>query len=39
MHLRYLTIFQVDGQVWDLKRPLEKSVSLELLDFEHPEGM
>lgn len=29
---------QVDGELWDLERPLEKSVSLELLDFEHPEG-
>jgi hypothetical protein len=24
--------------LWDLERPLEKSVKLELLDFEHPEG-
>lgn len=29
---------QVDGQVWDLERPLEASCKLELLDFEHPEG-
>ena len=29
---------QVDGELWDLERPLEKSVKLELLDFEHPEG-
>lgn len=25
--------------LWDLERPLEKSCKLELLDFEHPEGM
>ena len=30
--------YQVDNNVWDLERPLEKSCSLELLDFEHPEG-
>jgi len=29
---------QVDGELWDLERPLEKSCKLELLDFEHPEG-
>lgn len=29
---------KVDGQLWDLERPLEKSCKLELLDFEHPEG-
>lgn len=28
----------VDGELWDLTRPLEKSCKLELLDFEHPEG-
>ncbi|KAI0080421.1 tars protein [Panus rudis PR-1116 ss-1] len=33
-----IVIAKVDGQVWDLERPLEKSCSLELLDFEHPEG-
>lgn len=33
-----LVIAKVDGELWDLERPLEKSVSLELLDFEHPEG-
>ncbi|KAF2738319.1 threonyl-tRNA synthetase-like protein [Polyplosphaeria fusca] len=27
-----------DEQLWDLERPLEKSVTLEFLDFEHPEG-
>lgn len=31
-------ISQVDGELWDLERPLEKSCKLELLDFEHPEG-
>ncbi|KAK3677389.1 threonyl-tRNA synthetase [Recurvomyces mirabilis] len=31
-------IAQVDGELWDLERPLEKSCKLELLDFEHPEG-
>ena len=30
--------FKVDGELWDLDRPLEKSCKLELLDFEHPEG-
>jgi threonyl-tRNA synthetase len=29
---------QVDGDLWDLERPLEGSCKLELLDFEHPEG-
>ena len=28
----------MDGELWDLDRPLEKSCKLELLDFEHPEG-
>ncbi|KAA8910544.1 threonyl-tRNA synthetase-like protein [Sphaerosporella brunnea] len=28
----------VDGQLWDLERPLEGSCRLELLDFNHPEG-
>jgi threonyl-tRNA synthetase len=31
-------IAKVDGELWDLERPLEKSCKLELLDFEHPEG-
>ena len=31
-------IQKVDGELWDLERPLEKSCKLELLDFEHPEG-
>ena len=30
---------KVDGELWDLERPLEKSCLLELLDFEHPEGV
>lgn len=30
--------YQVDGELWDLERPLEKSVKLELLDFENAEG-
>jgi hypothetical protein len=28
----------VNGDVWDLERPLEGPCKLELLDFEHPEG-
>ncbi|KAL9076033.1 MAG: hypothetical protein Q9157_003812 [Trypethelium eluteriae] len=31
-------IARVDGNLWDLERPLEESCRLELLDFEHPEG-
>ncbi|KAK3620384.1 threonyl-tRNA synthetase [Elasticomyces elasticus] len=31
-------VAQVDGELWDLDRPLEKSCKLELLDFDHPEG-
>ncbi|KAJ9647081.1 threonyl-tRNA synthetase [Coniosporium tulheliwenetii] len=31
-------IARVDGELWDLERPLEKSGRLELLDFEDPEG-
>lgn len=33
-----IVIAKVNGELWDLERPLEGSVSLELLDFEHPEG-
>ncbi|KAF8752003.1 Threonyl-tRNA synthetase [Rhizoctonia solani] len=33
-----VVIAKVDGNLWDLERPLEKSCSLELLDFEHPEA-
>lgn len=32
------TARQVDGVLWDLERPLERSCKLDLLDFEHPEG-
>ncbi|KAI8056534.1 uncharacterized protein B0P05DRAFT_560058 [Gilbertella persicaria] len=31
-------ISKVDGELWDLGRPLEKSCKLELLDFENEEG-
>jgi threonyl-tRNA synthetase len=31
-------IAKVDGELWDLERPLEGPCKLELLDFEHPEG-
>ena len=31
-------IAQVNGELWDLDRPLEESCQLELLDFEHPKG-
>lgn len=31
-------VAQVDGELWDLERPFEKSASLELFDFESPEG-
>lgn len=33
-----IVIAKVDGQLWDLERPLEGPASLELLDFDHPEG-
>ncbi|GAA5858453.1 hypothetical protein JCM1840_001214 [Sporobolomyces johnsonii] len=33
-----VVIAKVDGKLWDLERPFEKSSALELLDFEHPEG-
>ncbi|KDQ13759.1 hypothetical protein BOTBODRAFT_44972 [Botryobasidium botryosum FD-172 SS1] len=33
-----VVIAKVNGELWDLERPLEASCSLELLDFEHPEG-
>ena len=32
-------IAKVDEELWDLERPLEKSCKLELLDFDHPEGV
>ncbi|KAJ7253069.1 hypothetical protein B0H12DRAFT_1233777 [Mycena haematopus] len=33
-----VVIAKVNGELWDLERPLEGSCKLELLDFEHPEG-
>lgn len=33
-----IVIAKVDGNLWDLERPLEGPCKLELLDFEHPEG-
>ncbi|TEB26828.1 tars protein [Coprinellus micaceus] len=33
-----VVIAKVDGELYDLDRPLEKNVKLELIDFEHPEG-
>ncbi|KAG8906364.1 threonyl-tRNA synthetase [Tulasnella sp. 403] len=33
-----VVIAKVDGELWDLERPLEMSCKLELLDFENPEG-
>ncbi|KAF7290298.1 AA-TRNA-LIGASE-II domain-containing protein [Mycena chlorophos] len=33
-----VVIAKVDGELWDLERPLEAPCKLELLDFEHPEG-
>ncbi|KAI5475030.1 threonyl-trna synthetase [Pseudohyphozyma bogoriensis] len=33
-----VVIAKVDGELWDLERPFEKSGTLELLDFDHPEG-
>lgn len=38
LHL-FLLLLKVDGVLWDLERPLEKSCKLELLDFEDPEGI
>jgi threonyl-tRNA synthetase len=34
-----LTSAQVNGELWDLERPLEASCRLQLLDFDDPEGM
>jgi threonyl-tRNA synthetase len=31
-------VAEVDGEVWDLERPLEKSCNIKFLDFENPEG-
>lgn len=36
--LERTVISQVDGELWDLTRPLEKSCKLELIDFENIEG-
>jgi len=33
-----IVIAKVDGELWDLERPLEASCTLVLLDFEDPEG-
>ncbi|WFD32669.1 threonine--tRNA ligase [Malassezia sp. CBS 17886] len=33
-----IVIAKVDGELWDLERPLEGDAAVELLDFEHPEG-
>ncbi|GAB5591819.1 threonyl-tRNA synthetase [Umbelopsis nana] len=33
-----IVIAKVNGNLWDLNRPLEESCSLELLDFENEEG-
>ncbi|KAG8851649.1 threonyl-tRNA synthetase [Tulasnella sp. 330] len=33
-----VVIAKVEGELWDLERPLEASCKVELLDFEHPEG-
>ncbi|TVY71508.1 Cytoplasmic threonine--tRNA ligase, partial [Lachnellula suecica] len=32
-------VARVDGDLWDLERPLEKGCSLEFLGFRHPEGL
>lgn len=31
-------ISKVNGELWDLERPLEGNCEVELLDFDHPEG-
>ena len=36
--LERTVISMVDGELWDLTRPLEKSCKLELVDFENIEG-
>jgi threonyl-tRNA synthetase len=36
--LENTVIAEVDGELWDLDRPLEKSCSLKLVDFEQPNG-
>lgn len=37
--LERTVISRVDGELWDMTRPLEKSCKLELIDFEDIEGM
>jgi threonyl-tRNA synthetase len=36
--LERVVISKVDGELWDLERPFEKSCSLELLTFDDPDG-
>lgn len=36
--LERTVITKVDGELWDLTRPMEKSCKLELIDFESDEG-
>ncbi|KAK3076563.1 hypothetical protein LTS18_012674, partial [Coniosporium uncinatum] len=36
--LKRTVVAEVDGVLWDLKRPLEKSCKLRLLDFSDPEA-
>lgn len=36
--LERTVITKVDGELWDLTRPFEKSCKLELIDFESEEG-
>jgi len=33
-----IVIAKVDGELWDLERPLEKSCKLEFLKFDHEQG-
>ncbi|KAI7867143.1 hypothetical protein BDF14DRAFT_1727140 [Spinellus fusiger] len=33
-----IVISKVNGLLWDLERPIEESCTLELIDFENPEG-
>lgn len=33
-----IVIAKVDGELWDLERPFEKSSTLQLFDFDTPEG-
>lgn len=37
--LERTVIALVDGELWDLERAFERSCKLELLDFNHPEGL